>query len=359
MKSKRIVLFFALFLFCAGISFSQDLGKVIFGAKSKVDYIGQYTDNHKKKNGLGIQRYRNGNVYIGDFSQNILSGKGMLISTKGIANAQDAVVYVGSWKFGEKHGKGICYAANGDIIYQGKFEHDVPVDTYPTINPDVDNYFTMKEVDNGLYWGEVTCGVPNGFGIMVQEDGSMAFGMFDNGVRTGVHMTIYGEEDWEVGTWENSNYTAFNNTQTVAERRKEHVAARKALNREFWGEFIGIAKGLAETGMDLATQGKGITSSLTTSGTDNDMAASTSNATSSSAQSSSSRKSNSSSTSKNDDCGTAWMSDKRSYSNYESTLIRDAGSLSESDRKSIQNKMKNIRLKWEKRGCPFTKSSYE
>lgn len=51
------------------------------------------------------------------------------------------------------------------------------------------------------------------------------------------------------------------------------------------------------------------------------------------------------------------MSDSRVYSNYEDQLIK--GGLSDSDYKDIQSKMKRIRLKWENRGCHFTKSPYE
>ena len=352
MKSKHIVLL-TVSLFCSVISFGQDLGTVIFGTKSKADYIGQYTDNHKIKNGLGIQRYRNGSVYIGDLSQNRLSGKGMLISEKGIANAKDAVVYVGSWKSGEKQGKGTCYASNGDIIYQGKFEDDHPVDVYPTLEPEMNNYFTMKDFDGELYWGEVTKGIPNGFGIIVQEDGFLEFGMFDNGQRIGIHMTIYGEDNWEVGKWEENNYTAFNNTEKVVSRRNDFVEARKTFNRQIRNDLWGVAQGLAEVGLQtiqIATNSHSTNTAMTDE---------TNDATSVSSQNSSSRKSASTVSSKSNDCGTAWMSDSRSYSNFETTLIRDGGSLSASDIKDIKNKMKRIRQKWETRGCPFTKSPYE
>ena len=60
---------------------------------------------------------------------------------------------------------------------------------------------------------------------------------------------------------------------------------------------------------------------------------------------------------KKDDCGTAWMSDSRVYSDYETQLIKGGQSLS--DRSSIRSKMKSIRKKWEGRGCPFTKSPHE
>lgn len=56
------------------------------------------------------------------------------------------------------------------------------------------------------------------------------------------------------------------------------------------------------------------------------------------------------------------MSDSRVYSNYEDQLIQmktfpekyDA-----SQYKEIQRKMRNIRKKWEARGCTITKSSHE
>ena len=53
------------------------------------------------------------------------------------------------------------------------------------------------------------------------------------------------------------------------------------------------------------------------------------------------------------------MSESRVYSDYESQLINHGAEMSASERQGISDKMKNIRLKWEKRGCVLAKSPYE
>lgn len=59
---------------------------------------------------------------------------------------------------------------------------------------------------------------------------------------------------------------------------------------------------------------------------------------------------------------TAYNRDKRTYSNYESQLskiIYGNSSASQSEIKNIRQKMKSLRLKWEKKGKSFPKSSLE
>ena len=81
-----------------------------------------------------------------------------------------------------------------------------------------------------------------------------------------------------------------------------------------------------------------------------------------SSSSSSSKSKRSKTDVKKNECGSNWMSDSRVYSNYEDQLIQmktfpekyDA-----SQYKEIQRKMRNIRKKWEARGCTITKSSHE
>ena len=349
---SKILLLYISFLILPLFSSGQDLGSVIFGKKSKTNYLGQYTDNHKMKNGMGILRFKNGDIYIGDFVQNKQAGKGMLISTKGIANAPEAVVYVGGWRDGKKQGKGTCYAANGDIIYRGKFTEDRPAENYPTENPDDIDYFTMKTIGEELYWGEVTQGEPNGFGIIVQENGSFWFGTNKSGERDGICMTVFGEDAWEVGVYDMGEYHSFNDFKTVAARQEyslEIREIRREIKKELMNELLDIALGMTQLGietMQMIQENRNAGSSY--SGDNDD-----------SGSSSGKNRNSSASSSKKSDCGTAWMTESRAYSDYESQLIRNAGSLSESDISNIKSKMRSIRQKWEKRGCPITKSQYE
>lgn len=349
-KNKLLLFIFVVFLIPSTL-YSQNLGEILFGKKSKNDYLSQYTDNHKHKNGLGIQRRKNGDVYIGDFFRDEFSGRGMLISEKQkIENAPNAFVYVGAWVDGKKQGKGTCYAANGDIIYCGKFSDDKPVDVYPSTMVDDIDYFTMKEIDEMLYWGEVKMGVPYGFGLIVQEDGSIWMGTLKDGERVGLCLTVYGVDSWEVGNWQNGDYKAFNNSEIVANRRSDYVEARRKVNTELRGYLLGIATNLATIGNQVSSFSS--SSSLPSESTSIDASQTTMSSKPSGQSSSLSGKAK-------NDCGSSWMIQSRTYSDYESQLIRDSDKLSKSDVKNIQNKMKSIRQKWESRGCPITKSSYE
>ncbi|MDL2254728.1 WG repeat-containing protein [Bacteroidales bacterium OttesenSCG-928-J16] len=63
-------------------------------------------------------------------------------------------------------------------------------------------------------------------------------------------------------------------------------------------------------------------------------------------------------------CGDAWRADSRTYSSYDTQLIKmrtypENYSNYASEYAAIQSKMKQIREKWEARGCKITKSQYE
>lgn len=332
---------------------SQDLSSIIFGKHSKSDYIGQYKDNHKQKNGMGIQRLRKGAIYIGDFSDGKMSGKGMLFAGKDeLDNIPGAIVYIGHLINGKKERNGVCYSANGDILYKGRFVDDKPIDAYPQAYPDELTYFTMMEWGEDVYWGEVSQGIPHGSALVMNKDGSMWYGNYDHGEKKGICIIIYGEDSWEVGKWEGGTFTSFNNSDIVANRRKEFVAARKELNArlrsEFWNvalDALSLTATIVNSNNDSSYEGSNDTEngSGVGSGT-NQSGKIRTNVSSSKVQSS---------------CGSAWMSDSRVYSNYESQLITHGAEMSASERQSISNKMRSIREKWEKRGCPITKSTLE
>lgn len=331
--------------------YGQNLGNVIFGNKTKTEYIGQYADRHKVKNGMGIQRYHNGDVYCGDFHQGKRYGKGMLITAEGIGKyAPGSTVYIGNWQDGKMHGKATCYASNGDIVYRGVFNEGKPIEQYPSTNTDINEYFTMKELGDELFWGEVKKGIPHGIGLIVQSDGGLWFGTLKNGVRTGVSITIYNSDCWEVGEWENGKYRPFDNSEIVASRRDEYKAAKKKIRSQLSDEFWGVAQGLAEVGMNITT----LTNKSKQVSFEN-------KSTQDIEQNMNKRKTPKASvkTNSKNDCGSAWMSDSRTYSNYETQLIRDIGSLSSSDISRIKSSMRSIRQKWEKRGCIITKSPQE
>lgn len=223
----RIIYLLSVFACACLTSSAQDLSDLIFGKGNKNTYIGQYNYNGKRKNGFGIERYKNGAIYIGDFVENEVSGRGMLISQKnGISNVENAVVYVGIWREGKKNGRGICYDMSGRVVFKGKFLNDKPLETS---SEDFGNmHFTIKDVGKDLYLGEMLGDVSDGFGLTLQEDGKIVFGTIKNNLRQGIGMVFYSSKTWEVGRWANGRFSAFNNSQTA----KAGVESFRASNME-------------------------------------------------------------------------------------------------------------------------------
>ena len=352
MTNKILSIWFLFFCLISPVK-AQDITTLVFGKNAKSNYIGQYKDNHKQKNGMGILRFRKNALYVGDFSDNKMSGKGIIFAGKEeLANIPGTSVFVGNLINGKKERNGICYAANGDIIYKGNFINDKPVSTYPQLSPDQLSYFTMLEWGEELYWGEVTQGTPNGSALVMQEDGSFWYGNYVAGEKNGICITIWGEDSWEVGKWENNQYTRFNSSDQVASRRQLFVAAKKALHSELRNQFWDVAMGVTESAMNIAVA----VSNAKNRGVDS--SAASGDGVSLSNPSYLRRDKGIVSSSKSS-CGTAWMTESRVYSDYESQLITRIKDMSASDVSSIKEKMRNIRLKWEKRGCIITKSPHE
>ena len=76
-------------------------------------YIGEWKKG--LKHGKGIDYYKNGNIkYEGDFMKGKYDGIGKYIEENGD-------YYIGEWKNGLRNGKGILYDKNGNIKYKGPF----------------------------------------------------------------------------------------------------------------------------------------------------------------------------------------------------------------------------------------------
>lgn len=221
--TKYLLLVNILFFVNAKIE-AQDLGKVLFGKDNKSTYMGQYNYNGKRKNGFGIERYNNGSLYIGDFLENNITGRGMLYSPKkGIPNVSGAVVYVGNLMNGKKQGTGTCYNANGDIIFCGKFINDKPAEGKKS-----DKRFAVTQNGKKLYMGEMFNNSPEGFGLTMQEDGTIVLGTTKNGMNEGIGMKLYSPDTWEVGRWKAGSFSPISNSKKF----KENLASFRTANRE-------------------------------------------------------------------------------------------------------------------------------
>lgn len=221
--------------------------------------MGQYNYNGKRKNGFGIERYRNGAVYVGDFSEDAVSGRGMMIMHgKDIPNVAGAMVYVGNWRDGKKSGKGACYDLHGNLVYEGKFANDKPTESIGGVVSGAAKHFTIQEMGENLYLGEMTGDSPDGFGLMLQDDGSIVYGAMRNGVRQGIGMTFYTPELWEVGQWTDGDYRPFNNSQLAEASLQAFKAASKEWKREMRGELLGAAENFAQAALTTVSIVQGV-----------------------------------------------------------------------------------------------------
>lgn len=259
MESRKLFVLLALLLFVGLNVSSQNLSDVLFGKGNKSNYMGQYNYNGKRKNGFGIERYRNGSIYVGDFSEDVVSGRGMLITNgKEISNVTNAVVYIGGWRDGKKSGKGTCYDEHGVLVYEGKFSNDKPTDKLNSTTSESSKRFTFQEMGEALYLGEVTEGIPDGFGLMLQEDGSIIYGTMKNGTRQGIGMTFYTPNLWEVGQWTNGDYRSFNNSEIAEANLQEFRSDSKEWKREMRGELLGAAKNFTQAALTTVSIVQGV-----------------------------------------------------------------------------------------------------
>lgn len=347
---NRILCFLAWVAVCANVCAQEtNLANLLLKEAPK-RYIGQYADNSSARNGVGIADAPKGGLYIGDFNRNKYGGKGMLISggDGAIANAPEAYVYVGGWIKGKKHGRGICYAPNGDLIYEGRFEDDKPIDVYPSVSPNIHKYFSMMETPDGLFIGEIIDGILDGFGLCLQSDGTYWVGMSKEGERNGLSIFFF-----DPYVWQTVRYTSGSSYEEITSSADYNArnSKIKEMNAKLRSELLSAVNGIVSVGVRYAEL-KGASNNASM-GTATDGVVSGGSAKGGSSKGGSAK----ASSKKGNDCGTAWMSDSRVYSDYETQLVK--GGQSVSDREHIRSKMRGIRKKWESRGCPMSKSPHE
>lgn len=252
------VSFLFLFSFLCVPAVAQDISAILFGKDSKTDYIGQYNYNGKRKNGFGIERLKNGAVYVGDFSEDKISGRGMLIAPeKGIPNVEGATVYVGKWYNGKKEGKGCCYNSTGVLLYEGDFENDKPVMPLEGSSTPSSRRFCISELGQDLYLGEMDNDIPDGFGLTVEEDGKIVYGMMKDGIRQGIGMICYDADMWEVGKWTEGNFKSFNNSRISQAKLEAFKRDNREYRKEMRGMLLETTFNLAQVGLDIAASVKG------------------------------------------------------------------------------------------------------
>lgn len=230
---------------------AQNLADILFGENPQSDYMGQYNYNGKRKNGFGIQRFGNGDVYIGDFSEGKISGRGMYIANEeGIEHVAQAKIYVGKWYNGKKEGYGVCYDAQGKVVFNGRFAKDKPTADQKVED---DRQFVTEEADSTVYVGETLNGQKHGLGLTLDETGRIIFGSMKTNVRQGIGIVFTNADSWEVGRWNNGTFTAFNNSQTANSQLATYLTERKEQRKETRKQLLEAFGCFAQAGLKFTS----------------------------------------------------------------------------------------------------------
>lgn len=118
---------------------ANGIGRMLY--KNGAEYIGEWTNS--RKNGYGFYQWETGEVYIGEFKRGKFNGRGICYASDG------QIMYDGTWKNNQIHGKGRFFWGDGrryegdfiegrkhgegtfyfedDVIYEGTWENDEPI----------------------------------------------------------------------------------------------------------------------------------------------------------------------------------------------------------------------------------------
>ncbi len=349
LKHFAILIFVVAALFPASVAAAEYDGLL----SSMLDgrFLGQELKG--KRTGMGALQ-KGQNMYFGDFKAGKYHGVGILIQpdNKLMTKCMNAKVYVGEWEEGKKCGEGRLYDVNGNQIYHGRFEKDLPVAVINDGSPER----SFGVINNGkdIKIGERVGNKMLGQSIVISDGGFIISEMEDDepvGIRfeypnNGMWTVMYSPYPGHKGRWVSS-----------LEVYQKIDGDRNQRNSALWAEAKQEFKKALDTGMTLAGDIAGVQSG---DGDDLDLA---DDGTATGATKSGKNKKASAKDKDNKQInGTAWKAKQRAYSDYETQLIKmksDAKSFDLSHYRDIQRKMKNIRKELESKGLPITKSPHE
>ena len=383
---KKIICF--LFLILPIFSFAQEkhfskvfskVLEVVHEKGGKGSFKGQILKG--KRNGMGVSVLKRGALYVGDFYRGDVSGYGMYIAAENgsVEYCDNCVVYIGNWRDGKKSGIGTCYAANGDVVYQGNFENDKPVGRYPSDDVNLLKYFSRFEMEDGsVFLGEMNNRDINGYGVIVFSNGDLWVSDFKNGQRNGVGLYLLHDGEWEMLNFQGKEYDVL--SSSVNYRNMD--AARKEESRQMWATFLGAFAEATASAVQLSNEIKGIYSSgnFSSDGGEDYMSNHVALDNHSYSNRAGAKKSDKNyTTTKIPTCDNNWMSDRRVYDRYDTEIVKwvtGRREIMEAEMKrkgsdfykdkpeykhivECQEKMKQLREKWTARGCLITKSPRE
>jgi hypothetical protein len=171
-------------------------GPAVVQYENKTVYVGDLTEG--KKNGKGVRSYvGNGLAYVGEYHNDVKSGKGKLFDFKlgkfvfdgqwaqdkrnGYGElSKDTVSYKGNYVNDKMEGKGAQIWTNGDN-YDGEFRDDVR-----------NGKGRMTFATGDSYDGSFLNGKMHGRGVYTWKNGEKYIGEFKNGVMEGEGKVDYG-----------------------------------------------------------------------------------------------------------------------------------------------------------------------
>lgn len=310
-----------------------------------------------KISGAGLYQGKDGSLYIGNFKDKVYNGSGMLLAPKGetISNCPGATFYVGKFKNGIKHGKGICYNYEGEPIYEGKFENDVPIENYGDSVVSAIKYFSDVKTEDFYYIGEFSSDLPYGFGAIFFVNGDFLVSQFLQGQRDGICTYIETDGNWFTEKVDGDTSTFISSSKEYA----SYVNQSKSEWNAAWKKALGSMEDWASTLASLSNELQGLSQG-------EDINAIGVNSVNNNLTDAGHNKANGINNQNDNKYNMSeqrsYNSDKSTYSKYDSMLSQAfAGNrnASKSEINSWQRKMKQLREKWENKGKSFPHSVNE
>ena len=209
-----------LFVVVPAILFAQDVRK-IENLKDGWDVSYTYTGEIKdgKPNGMGVAKYKSGNVlrYVGSFMNGMYNGKGTMFFNNG-------AFLTGEWKKGKLNGKGSFLSETG-VLYIGDFVNGVK-----------DGKGILFYKDNGMIMGGFSNDKLNGRGFQIFADGSVISDVnYQDDKKNGMGYQyeiktkqLY-EGEWHNDQWVQSGPPSFasflKSPSLIAEATNDHILA--------------------------------------------------------------------------------------------------------------------------------------
>ena len=100
--------------------------------------------------------------------------------------------------------------------------------------------------------GETFNNSPEGFGLTVQDDGTIVLGTTKNGRNDGIGMKFYSPDTWEVGRWKAGIFSPISNSKKSNENLASFRAANKEANKVMLNEFAQALNEFAQALNDLS-----------------------------------------------------------------------------------------------------------